>query len=160
MQTKATLAKHVEALKAEVLLLRTRSQCLDVILLIRSQMEMYTGLDPKAFQLLLHWLQPILPCRSKLDTSLHALEEDDEPTSSTPTPYDSQYLDYSQKLLLALMHIKQGLAQEDLAFRFAVDQSSIDPQSMDTSTGFSHKRTDQMAINHHWTSRASLPPYA
>ena len=59
-------------------------QRLDVILLSKSQMEMYTGLYPKAFQLLLHWLQPILPCRSKLDTSLHALEEDDETISSTP----------------------------------------------------------------------------
>ena len=60
LQTKATLEKHVEALKAEVLLLRIRPQRLDVILLSKSQMEMYTGLNPKAFQLLLHWLQPIL----------------------------------------------------------------------------------------------------
>ena len=125
LQTKVTLEKHVEALKAEVLLLRTRPQRLDVILLSKSQMEMYTGLNPKAFQLLLHWLQPILPCRSKLDTSLHALEEDDETISSTPTPYDSRYLDNSQKLLLVLMRIRQGLAQEDLAFRFDVDQSSV-----------------------------------
>ena len=36
-------------------------------------------------------VQLILLCRSKLGTSLHALEEDDEPTSSTPTPYDSRY---------------------------------------------------------------------
>ena len=89
LQAKVTLEKHVEALKAEVLLLRTRPQRLDVILLSRSQMEMYIGLNPKAFQLLLHWLQPILPCRSKLDTSLHVLEEDDETISSTPIPYDS-----------------------------------------------------------------------
>ena len=125
LQTKATLEKHVEVLKAEVLLLRTRPQRLDVILLSKSQMEVYTGLNSKAFQLLLHWLQPILPCRSKLDTSLHALEEDDETISSTPTPYDSRYLDNSQKLLLVLMRIRQGLAQEDLAFRFDVDQSSV-----------------------------------
>ena len=94
MQTKAILAKHVEAKDQD-------TQRLDVILLSRSQMKIYTGLNPKAFQLLLRWLQLILPCRSKLDTSLHALEEDDEPISSTPTPYDSRYLENSQKLLLA-----------------------------------------------------------
>ena len=105
--------------------LRTRPQHLNVILLSRSQMKMYTGLNPKAFQLLLRWLQPILPCRSKLDTSLHALEEDDEPISSTPTPYGSRYQDNSQKLLLVLMHIRQGLAQEDLEFHFDVDLSSV-----------------------------------
>ena len=88
-------------------------------------MKIYTGLNPKAFQLLLRWLQPILPCRSKLDTSLHALEEDDEPISSTPTPYDSRYLENSQKLLLVLMNIRQVLAQEDLAFCFVMDKSSV-----------------------------------
>ena len=85
-------------------------------------MEMYTGLNPKAFQLLLHWLRPVLPCRSKLDTSLHSLE-DNESTSSTPC--DGRYLDNSQKLLLVLMRIRQGLTQEDLAFRFDMDQSSV-----------------------------------
>ena len=82
-------------------------------------------LSPTAFQLLLRWLHPVLPSRSKLDTSLHASEEDDETISSTTTPYDGRYLDNSQKLLLVLMCIRQGLAQEDLAFRFDVEQSSV-----------------------------------
>ena len=42
---------------------------------------------------------------SVVDTSW----KEDEPISSTPTPYDSQYLDNSQKLLIVLMRIRQGL---------------------------------------------------
>ena len=48
MQTKATLEKHVEDLKAEILLLWTRPQRMDVALLNNSQMDTYTGLNPKA----------------------------------------------------------------------------------------------------------------
>ena len=81
LQTKATLEKQVEDLKAEILLLRTRPQRMDIALLSKSQMEMYTGLNPTAFQLLLRWLHPVLPSRSKLDTSLHASGQLSEITS-------------------------------------------------------------------------------
>ena len=54
LQTKTTLDKHVEDLKAEILLIRTRTQRMDVVLCNKTQMEMYTGLHRKAFHLLLH----------------------------------------------------------------------------------------------------------
>ena len=40
-------------------------------------------------------------------------------------PYDNCYLDNSQNLLHTLVRIRQGLTQEDLEFRFDVDQSYV-----------------------------------
>ena len=104
----------MEALKAEVLLLTPGC----------NSPEQITNGNVHCISVIAT-LSPILSCRSKLDKSLHALKEDDEPISSTPTPYDSQDMDNSKKLLLVLVHIRQWLAQEDLAFHFDVDQSSI-----------------------------------
>ena len=117
----------------------------------QSQVEMLTVLNSKAFQLLLHWLQPILPCRNKLDTLQHALEEDDKPAQA---PQDLMTV-VTWTVLLVLMHIRQGPAQKDLASHFHLDQSSVNsPQLMDTCAIFPLKGADQMAINHHRPSGA------
>ena len=126
LQAKATLEKHVEALKAEVLLLRTRPQCLDVILLSRSQIKLYTGLNPKAFfgycyigfnrfchveaswtHCCMHWKKMISPFPAPLRLMTVGIRT------------------ILKKLLLVLMHIRQGLIQEDQAFCFDVDKSFV-----------------------------------
>ena len=103
-----SLMKEVEILKTEVQLLKTQPQRLDITLLTSEQLTTFTGVSRNLFSLLQDWLRPILPC------NLPA-------TSSTRT----RYLNESQKLLLVLMRIRQNLTQEDLAFRFDVEQSSV-----------------------------------
>lgn len=70
-------------------------------------LHFYTGLQPKLFELLLTWLKPVLP------------------SASDPRIPPVHYLTDAEKLLLVLMRIRGDLLQEDLAFRFGIDQSSV-----------------------------------
>ena len=100
--------KEVEILKTEVQLLKTQLQRIDITLLTSEQLATFTEVRRNTFSLLLDWLRPVLPCNLRA-------------TSSTRT----RYLNESQKLLLVLMRIRQNLTEEDLAFRFDVEQSSV-----------------------------------
>ena len=77
-------------------------QRLTATLLNDTQMLMYTGVTRKVFKPLLTWRQPVTKLKN-----------------------DSNLLLPSQKLLMVLMRLRQNLCQIDLAFRFAVDQSTI-----------------------------------
>ena len=63
---------------------------------------MYTGISRPIFECLVAWLQPV--SRKKKATD-----------ELTPT----------QKLLLVLMRLHHNFPQNDLAFRFNIDQSSV-----------------------------------
>jgi len=63
---------------------------------------MYTGLSRKTFECIAAWLQPISVKKGTRDE-----------------------LSPSQKLLLVLMRLRHNFCQNDLAFRFNIDQSSV-----------------------------------
>ena len=104
----------MEDLKTELALLKTKPQRLDVMLLKSEELVMYTGLNPTLFDILLGWLRPAI--------RMHP--ESVSPAISLPVPHTGRFLSDSQKLLLVLMRLRQNLTQEDLAFRFDVEQST------------------------------------
>ena len=71
---------------------------------------MYTGLNCALFGILLGWLHPAIHMHRDL---------------ASPVPPTGRFLSDSQKLLLVLMQLRQNLTQEDLAFRFDVEQSTV-----------------------------------
>ena len=91
------LAKEIDQLKNELQQLQTTLQRLDPSLLSNSQLSMYTGLNHAEFNVLALWLTETSVGRRSL------------------SPEDPCTLTFSQKLLLALMRIKQNLTQDDLA---------------------------------------------
>ena len=90
-------------LKQEIIHLKSTAQSLTVTLLNDFQLLMYTGICRKVFESLLVWLEPV----------------------TKPKKNDSHLLLPSQKFLMVLMRLRQNLCQNDLAFRFAVDQSTV-----------------------------------
>ena len=93
------LKVHIEILKKEVETLQTLPQRLQISLLTSEQLQLYSGLQPELFQLLLTWLEPVL-------TELQ-LQGKHAP--------QVRILADSQKLLLVLMHIR-GNTLQDLTF--------------------------------------------
>ena len=63
---------------------------------------------------LLGWLHPAIHVHRDLVSPV-----------SLPVPPTGRFLSDSQKLLLILMRLRQNLTQEDLAFRFDVEQSAV-----------------------------------
>lgn len=104
--------KHVEDLKAELALLKTIPQHLDVMLLKSEELVMYTGLN--------HTLFDIVGV-----VTMHMHPESASPAVSLPIPSTGHFLSDSQKLLLVLMHLQQNLSQEDLAFQFDIEQGTV-----------------------------------
>ena len=90
-------------LKQEIIHLRSTVQRLTATLLNDTQLLMYAGVTRKVFKSLLTWLQPV----------------------TKPKKNDLHLLLPSQRLLMVLMRLRQNLCQGDLAFRFAVDQSTV-----------------------------------
>ena len=78
-------------------------QRLTATLLNDTQLLMYAGVTRKVFESLLTWLQPVTKSKKN---DLHLLLP-------------------SQRLLMVLMRLRQNICQGDLAFRFAVDQSTV-----------------------------------
>ena len=108
------LKKHVQDLKAELAFLKTKPQRLDVALLKNDELIMYTGLNCALFDILLGWLHPAIHVHRDLASPV-----------SLPVSPTGRFLSDSQKLLLVLMRLRQNLTQEDLAFRFDVEQSTV-----------------------------------
>ena len=104
------LQKELESFTAEIKMLRTTPQRWVVSLLSDAQVAMYTGISKMLFDSLLDWLSPAL------GKQVH-----DSPRGCSP----NVSLSNSQKLLLLLMCLRQNVSQEDLAFRFVVDQSTV-----------------------------------
>ena len=75
---------------------------------------MYTGLDRNAFDILLKFLEPVVPSYGNNPEEIHAMHQGVH-----------THLTTSQKLLMTIMRIRRSLLQEDLAVRFVINQSTV-----------------------------------
>ena len=110
----ASLHKLNEHLQQEIKALLTQPQRLDVCVLSSSELHMYTGLDRNAFDILLKFLEPVVPSYGNNPEEIHAMRQGVH-----------THLTTSQKLLMTLMRIRRSLLQEDLAVRFVINQSTV-----------------------------------
>ena len=110
----ASLHKLNEHLQQEIKALLTQPQRLDVCVLNSSELHIYTGLNHTAFDILLKFLEPVVPSYGNNPEETQAMHQGVRTHMST-----------SQKLLMTLMRIRRSLLQEDLAVRFVVNQSTV-----------------------------------
>ena len=138
----ASLQKCSELLQQELKALLTQPQRLDVRLWNISELHMYTGLNCTAFNILLKWLEPVLPSYGSNPEETRAIHQGVH-----------THLSSSQKLLMTLMRIRRSLLQEDLAVRFVVNQSTVSRTHyhMDTHAGKAAGAAYSVATNNYWT---------
>ena len=113
------LKSNLFIVQKELDVLRNTPQRLDIKFFSANQVQEYTGVSSLVFGTLLVWLGPAINSFRPISAITP------RPTGSTSQMYGKAHLSESQKLLLVLIRIRLSLTQEDLAFRFCVEQSTV-----------------------------------
>ena len=141
-----SLHKLNEHLQQEMKALLTQPQRLDVCVLSSSELHMYTGLNRNAFDILLKFLEPVVPSYGNNPEEIHAMRQGVH-----------IHLTTSQKLLMTLMRIRRSLLQEDLAVRFVINQSTVSRTlNTDTHADKTAGAAHSVVPNNYWTIRRPL----
>ena len=110
----ASLHKLNEHLQQEVKALLTQPPRQNVCVLSSSELHMYTGLNCTAFDILLKYMEPVVPSYGNNPEEIYAMHQG---VHTHPTT--------SQKLLMTLMQIRRRLLEYGLAVRFVANQSTV-----------------------------------
>ena len=94
-----------EHLEQEINALLSQPQRLDVCVLSSSELHMYTGLNRNAFDILLKFLEPVVPTNGNNPEGIHAMRQEVH-----------THLTTSQKLLMTLMRIRRSLCRRNSSF--------------------------------------------
>ena len=112
------LRGNILLLKKELEVLQSIPQRFDIKYLKAEQIVGYTGVRSTIFPILLQWLAPAIK-------SINQNTPSTSPVIQEHMMYGRPQLTDSQKLLMVLVRMRLSLTQEDLAYRFCVEQSTV-----------------------------------